>query len=192
MIRILYTDVTVSKLSPFKILDAVVTIRGLRSLRDMGHRPVGRAMFMLTLCFVLWRGPIPVPHLHGLGTDSPSAALLQHLGVYHRGECSHADDGWHFHFVLPWSRSIHGEPDDPLFPAVPVSLLTDGGDHVAELRVSLLEFGTVLHLGDAYRELIQIPSEPLPSLKSRRIETNFLSSLFDSASARAVIAVALC
>jgi hypothetical protein len=81
-------------------------------------KSISRGLSVLgRLCLMasLWHAPVPMIHSHGSDIDeSPGAsAAVEHLSEHHVGipVNSHADFGWHVHFVMP-ADPVADEPFD--------------------------------------------------------------------------------
>lgn len=165
----------------------------LNHLRRLPIRlPGGRKVLALVMCLVLWRGPIPVPHLHGSHVSSPAPEFVQHLESFHHRDALPRAEEWHVHFVLPWSKTSDGDQDNPLCPTVPAPLLTDSPGSILDFRGPTDFVMNAPLLLEFVGETLRIPSAPCPAIAAVRRTTSFLGSLFDCAPPCAVIAVALC
>ncbi len=149
------------------------------------------------LCLGLWRGPIPVVHSHSLEPEGwvDDIVLLKHVAEHHLNEIGETSTDWHFHFLMPRdllpSSSDHwGETTDlaELGPWNTPDLRLDIRHNIAadsELRE--LHVANVVH----WRSFLvdrELTSARLPGNGA----SGFLISAVLSASARAVLGVAIC
>ena len=74
-----------------------------------------RRLLCLLLALCLWRGPLPLCHLHADSAESTGLAgpsLTWHLQWFHPGTLSGSESfGWHWHFVLPGDADGDGQRD---------------------------------------------------------------------------------
>ncbi|MCA9054623.1 MAG: hypothetical protein KDA75_12350 [Planctomycetaceae bacterium] len=74
-----------------------------------------RRVLCLLLAICLWRGPVPLCHLHADSAETSDLAgpsLAWHLQWFHGGAFAPSESlGWHWHFVVPGDSDGDGQRD---------------------------------------------------------------------------------
>ena len=149
------------------------------------------------LCLSVWRGPIPIVNQHALEPDGwvDNVALLKHVVEHHLNEFGETSTDWHVHFLMP--RDLLPSSCDPWGEKTDLAKLGPWDSPDLQLDVQRRTLtdseSREMHFANAVHWRSFLVDRELMSAKQSEISApGFLISAVLSASARAVLGVAIC